>query len=246
MWKIRALLRIAETETKLYLREPQAAGWTFAFPIFILLLFMFIWGKIPGYISFIAPGLVGVSVASASFYGLGLVLVVYRQYGYLKRIRITPLPPIFYITGMLLSRLIVMMMSTLALVVLAVAFFNLDSKNLWLFFLTTVFGAVTFAFLGLLIASLCKTVDSASAVTHMVFFPMIFLSNAFIPSRFFPEFLKKVSLCFPLTHFIELQRSALTGFQQGESIWLGFVVVGLFMAVGAVLSAQRMKTMDLL
>ena len=243
MWLIRGFLRVTETEFKLYLREPQAAGWTFAFPVFLLLLFMLIWGHTPNYVYFIVPGLVGITVASASLHGLGVVLVAYRQHGYIKKLRTTPMPPVIFLTGLVCSRLAVMLLSALILILIATTLFGLEATSIAALLGVVLLGGFMFSFLGLMIASLCNSVGAAGAVAHMTFFPMIFLSGAFIPISLYPSFLQRISTILPLTHFIRLLRSAVGGshedFTFSLMVVLGFLIASIFIAT------RRMRKMEM-
>lgn len=67
--------------------------------------------------------------------------------------------------------------------------------------------------LGMVIASLCKTVKIANVVTTFVYFPMLFLSGATIPFEIFPTFLQNVATILPLTHGIQLLKDIQWVFQ---------------------------------
>lgn len=51
--------------------------------------------------------------------------------------------------------------------------------------------------IGLLMASLCRTIKSVNAVTSLVYFPMLFLSGATIPHELFPNGLQRIANVLP-------------------------------------------------
>lgn len=246
MWKIRAFIRTVIVEFKLYVREPQAAGWAFLFPVFLLVLFMFIWGRTPEYINFLMPGLVGITVASTAFYGIGLVLVAYRQYGYWKRLRTTPVPSSIFLGGVIVSRLGVILASSLLLFVVSVLLYGLRISNYLLFLTTLFFGGFTFSCLGILIAAMSTTAGSANAIASILFFPMMFLSGAFIPSSIFPSSLHIVSRCLPLTFFISNLRHSTGSESEWGSVTSNFLVLLIFLIASLVISIPRLKRMEVL
>lgn len=71
----------------------------------------------------------------------------------------------------------------------------------WLLTLVSMFG------IGLLMASLCRTVKAVNAVTTLVYFPMLFLSGATIPYELFPSGLQKAAGVLPLTQGIKLMKA---------------------------------------
>ena len=81
--------------------------------------------------------------------------------------------------------------------------------------------------IGLLMASLCRTVKAANAVTSLVYFPMLFLSGATIPFELFPEGLQKVASVLPLTQGIKLMKEASMGMQTEGAVWRIVLLIGI-------------------
>ena len=102
----------------------------------------------------------------------------------------------------------------------------------WLLTLVSMFS------IGLLMASLCRTVKATNAVTSLVYFPMLFLSGATIPFELFPSGLQKVASVLPLTQGIKLMKAASMG-TQVESV-MGIIV--LLAVITIVCTAISVKT----
>lgn len=65
--------------------------------------------------------------------------------------------------------------------------------------------------IGLMIASLCRTVKQMNVATTLVYFPMLFLSGATVPYEIFPAGLQKVADFMLLAQGIRLMKEASMG-----------------------------------
>ena len=91
----------------------------------------------------------------------------------------------------------------------------------WFLTLISLFG------IGLLMASLCRTIKSVNMVTTFVYFPMLFLSGATIPYELFPSGLRKVADVLPLTQGIKLMKAVSLGMEM-EAVWkIAALLVGI-------------------
>jgi ABC-2 type transport system permease protein len=70
--------------------------------------------------------------------------------------------------------------------------------------------------------SLCtKTISTASAIGVVVMFPLVFLSNAFVPAETMPGWLQYFVLNInPLSHVVTAVREFLTYSTVGTDFWL--------------------------
>ena len=83
--------------------------------------------------------------------------------------------------------------------------------------------------IGMMMASVCRTVKAANAITSIVYFPMLFLSGATIPFELFPKGLQKVASFLPLTQGIRLMKAVSLG-TEVENV-MGIVILLLVIAV---------------
>ena len=102
----------------------------------------------------------------------------------------------------------------------------------WLLTLVSMFS------IGLLMASLCRTVKSVNEVTTLVYFPMLFLSGATIPYELFPSGLQKAASVLPLTQGIKLMKAVSTGAAL-EGVWK---IVVLLVGIALICSVISVKT----
>ena len=98
----------------------------------------------------------------------------------------------------------------------------------WLLTLAAMFS------IGLLMASLCRTVKSVNAVTTLVYFPMLFLSGATIPYELFPDGLQKVANVLPLTQGIKLMKAVSMGNKPDSVGKIVALLVGITLICGII------------
>ena len=130
-------------------------------------------------------------------------------------------------------------LSAIAVTVVAMVFFDYRMVgNPWYFIGTWVLTLVSMFSIGFMMASLCRTVKTANAVTSAVYFPMLFLSGATIPFELFPEGLQKVASVLPLTQGIRLMKAASMGVEAEK---VGGIVI-LLLVITIVCSLISVKT----
>jgi ABC-2 type transport system permease protein len=102
-------------------------------------------------------------------------------------------------------------------------------------------GTVSFAALGIALASLIRSGDGASAVVNAVYLPMSFLAGSFWTPQQYPHFLKVIAELLPLTYFIRLMRDVTV---RNETIWTDWkyaAAVGAWGLVGLVLAVRSFR-----
>src|SRR6478752_8628062 len=110
---MRLFLHELRTEQVLYWRNREAAFFTFFLPVIFFLVFGSIYGNSQitkehlRAAPFLEAGMIGYGIASTTFAGLAITMVIRRESGVLKRIRATPLPPPTYLLAVLLSTFVV-------------------------------------------------------------------------------------------------------------------------------------------
>lgn len=240
-------------QNKIFWRTPIAAFFTLVFPLMFLVLFAALFGndeiEALGVTTaqFYAPSLAVFGAASATYTNLATSTSIARDEGILKRVRGTPLPPWAYIAGRVGSALWIATLAVVLMMSVGVVFYGVEiiGRTLPAAVVSFVVGAATFAALGLLVAALIPTGDSAPAVTNATLLPMAFVSDVFIPIEDPPTWLEIVGNIFPLKHFVQAFGDAFnpsltgngftwTGMEYNELTGTGVYAIGLNVAVMAV------------
>ena len=183
------------------------------------------------YIDFLVPGLLGMSLMGGGLWGVGFVTVDMRIRKLLKRFVATPMRRSDFLGGVMLSRLLFLVPEVLILLVFArVAFGVVIYGSLLAVTFLILLGAVTFAGLGLLVASRAKTLEAVSGLMNLVMLPMWLLSGIFFTSERFPAAVQPFIKVLPLT---ALNNSLRAVMQEGAGLTSQLPEIGL-LAVWAV------------
>ena len=230
---MRLFLHELRTEQVLYWRNREAAFFTFFLPVIFFLVFGSIYGNSQitkehlRAAPFLEAGMIGYGIASTTFAGLAITMVIRRESGVLKRIRATPLPPAVYIAAVLTSTFITFLIEAVVLIVLGRLLFSVGLPGRPLSLLVTlVIGAASFAALGLGLTALVRTAEGSSAVVNAVYLPMAIIAGTFFTPREYPAFLQAIADVLPLTYFTKLTRDVMV---RDHHVWqdLGSVAVVL-------------------
>jgi len=216
---MRKILKLAETEIRLFFREPQAVFFTLAFPLMMLFLFGSIYGNEPaeflggfGFVDILIPSYTALIIATAGIMGLTISLASYREQGILRRFQASPVTPLLLLIA---ESGVYLLMTVLGLVLLAAAgifVFSIRCASS-VIEITAAFILSCFSLfsLGFMLSSITPTARSAHSTAMAVFFPMIFLSGATLPTEILPEYVRQASQILPLTHVVTLMRGLWTG-----------------------------------
>ncbi len=225
MNSVRAYRKLFWTEMKLYLREPIATFFTLGFPILMLFLFGGIYGNQPadifggrGTVDVSVPSWIAMIIGTTGFMSLAPVMAGYREKGILRRLSATPLNPVTYVAAQI-SVVLTMTVSGIALLIIAakLVYSIKFTGNILSVALAIVFASLSFFALGFLLASASPTYRTATAVSMVIFYPMLFLSGATLPREILPEAMRRIGNVFPMTYAVSL----LKGLWFGEP-WRSF------------------------
>jgi ABC-2 type transport system permease protein len=185
------------------LRSPAAAIPFLLMPVPIYLFFGVMLAapataKNPAVANYLFSGFLVFSVMMPALFGVGCVLAIERDAGFLKLKRALPAPGGAYLAAKMLVSMVfaaLAMASMLAAAILADTV-SLTIGQLLIIAVVMIAGAVPFCAISLLIGS-HTTGSSAPAFLNIVFLPMLWLSGLFIP---LPQFLEKWAGIWPAFH----------------------------------------------
>jgi hypothetical protein len=160
------------------------------------------------YIDFLVPGLLGMNLMGGGLWGVGFVTVDHRIRKLLKRFLATPMRKTDFLAAIMLSRLLFLVPEVLVLLLFArVAFGVVIQGSLLAVAVLILLGALSFAGIGLLIASRAQTLEAVSGLMNLVMLPMWVLSGIFFSSDRFPEAAQPFIKALPLTPLIDALRN---------------------------------------
>ncbi len=173
------------------------------------------------YIDFLVPGLLGMSLMGGGLWGVGYVIVDMRIRKLLKRFLATPMRRSDFLAGIMISRMVFIIPEVLIILLFArLAFGVVIYGNLLSLIFLIFLGAVSFAGIGLLVASRAKTLETVSGLMNLVMLPMWLLSGVFFSSQRFPDVAQPAIKVLPLTLLIDALRGVMLEGASLSSLWI--------------------------
>lgn len=167
-------------------------------------------GQSFSYAVWVVPGVLCMSLMFSCLYGVGYVIVRYRDLGVLKRLRATPINALEFLAAQAVSRLLISV-TTLTVVFLG-AWWWLDfpmQGSPWLLLLTACLGALAMISLSLVCAARIDSLEFMNGLLNLLSWPMMFLSGLWFSLDGAPQWLQTVSQVMPLTHVVEAARAVM-------------------------------------
>lgn len=227
-------------------RDPLAVFFAAVFPVLLLVFFSAIygneatWGGMP-LPQYLAAAFAVYGVAVLAYVNLAGAVVEARSRGVLKRLRGTPLPRSAYLVGRIGAAVTLGLLTIVLVVGVGVVLFGVRIP--WAFLLPTILVFLltvgTLAALGLLLASLVDSPQSAVALALGTLLPLSMISDIFMNVGELPPVLNAVAWFFPLRHMAWASAHTAVG-DPLDSTWLLHVGVIVLWGVVAGLLAWRL------
>ncbi len=196
------------------------------------------------YIQFVAPGMIAVGLMFWSFFETTYnAFIRYRFQNTMEAVMTTPLTVEEIVTGEILwgaSKGLVAGTVTAGVV----AALGLVSWPQGLVILAVLpLGGLVFGSLGMICSGLVRGIDAFNIPIFLMVWPIYLFSGTFFPLEVMPRWGRMVAEVLPLTHFVELLRSAALGRLGMGHLWdvawlVGYVVV--LLPLGVVLMRRRL------
>jgi len=162
------------------------------------------------YIDFLIPGLLGMNLMGSGLWGVGFSVVQARTKKLLKRFMATPMRRSHYLLSFILSRLVFLFLEVAALVGFGWWVFHVGVRGSFsAVAFITVLGALSFAGLGMLVASRARTIEAVSGLMNLVMLPMWILSGTFFSYARFPDAMQPFVKALPLTALNDALRAVM-------------------------------------
>ncbi|MCK5187403.1 MAG: ABC transporter permease [Deltaproteobacteria bacterium] len=240
---MRALAGQIALETKLFFRRKDELFWNLAFPLFFMVLYGFLygntmWGEIRA-IEYMFPGIIVMALMVNGIMVNATAFVEERGKGIYRRLSLTPLKRQTIIGAQIIHRYIVSLLQTLLLLAVGVFGFNVNIVgNYFFFWLVLTFGSLCFLSIGFALATLIRSTRSATPISLIVFFLLLFLGGIFFPLNTMPDFLAIISRVLPSTNLNDALRLILIEGTGLGAAWLELLIVGAWFVVSLGLSIK--------
>jgi ABC-2 type transport system permease protein len=191
-------------------------------------------------IQFLTGGILSWGVATSAAFGAALTIVSWRKKQLLRRVRLSPAPVWAVVAARVGVSLVVALVQAAVYVGVALTPpFGLRLANSWWLALPLlVCGTLAFLSIGLLVGSIAKTEEAASAMTNFVVLPMAFLSGSFGSTRHYPRPLRAIGDVLPLKYFIDAVNAI---YLHGRELWDKPAAIGVLAGWAALGMAVAMR-----
>ncbi|HEX2178082.1 MAG TPA: ABC transporter permease [Actinomycetota bacterium] len=244
------VLRQVRFVNKAFWRNPPAAFFTFAFPLFFLVIFTTLFGSaditINGHevtvATFYVAGIAAFSVITACYTNIAMSLSFARDLGILKRIKGTPLPGWAYLAAKMLHSVAVAILLVLICLVFGMLLYDvrIPLSSIPALVVSLAFGAACFSALGMAVTTIVPNADAAPAIVNASILPLLFVSDVFIPMQDPPAWIDTIGNLFPIRHFSEaLQRAFFPPAGGSAFSAMDLAVLAAWGAVGLLVAVRR-------
>lgn len=158
------------------------------------------------FLKFVYPGIIAMNVAGVAIFST-ISTVWDREFGFLKEILVAPVSRTSIALGKAFGATTIAATQALLLLTLAPLIgvkIHFSLIPAMIFFMLLL--AFTVSGLGLLIASLIKSLESFGLIMNLLVFPMFFLAGVFFPLTTVPMWMRIVSVFDPITYGVDALR----------------------------------------
>lgn len=215
-----ALYKLTRAELRLFLREPVAVFFGFAFPAILVVIL----GSIPGFrepdkgigglrvIDLYVTIAVALTLAMLALQLTPAVLAGYRERGVLRRLSTTPVHPAKLLAAQLASCLLTALVAVALLLAVARLAFDVPLPRQFAGFVVAfLLSAAALFAIGLFVAALAPSGKSGNAIGAVLFFPVMFFAGLWVPREAMPAVLNRVGDFTPLGAGEQALHDATTG-----------------------------------
>jgi len=152
------------------------------------------------YVDFLVPGLVGLNLMSAGMWGVGFVLVDMRIKKLLRRLLATPMRASDFLAAQMATRVAFTIFEVGVLLGFGHLALGVPVRgSIPAILAVSVLGGLTFAGLGLLVASRARRIETVTGLMNVVMLPMFIASGVFFSVDRFPAAVQPLLRALPLT-----------------------------------------------
>ncbi len=243
---MRALLRLAVTELKLFVREPMVLTFVFAFPVLTVLILGGVFdeddpnfeGALPS--DYYVAAYIGVVIAAIGLVMLPVHLATYRERGVLRRFDVSRYPRWALPAAWILVAMVITIVAVAVLLVTGHLVYGLpEPDDPFGVVMGILLGALAFISIGIALGMVMPSARSAQGLGMLLFFPFFLLGGAGPPPDAMGDPMSSIANVVPLTHVVRsIQEPWLDlGSPTGHIVVLA-VLVALATAAWVMLSAR--------
>ena len=167
-------------------------------------------GNVITYTEWVFPGIINLNMMFMGLWGVGWVIVRQRKLGILKRLKASPLTAFEYLLAQIISRLIVMVISTILVFTVANLIFPFDIVgSLFEALILYILGCLALSSIGLIFAARLTSEELCNGLLNFITYPLMFISEIWFTLEGSSEFVKSIAWFSPLWQLTDGMRKIL-------------------------------------
>lgn len=222
-------------------RNPTLLATNLVTPLLFLLLFsqllqkfsVFLPGVSGGYLAYLTPGVVMLNAMISAPLG-GVSIVNDLNSGFLSKMLLTQVRRPAILLGRLLTDMFVVVIQSIITIIVALLMGVRISSGLpgvLLILLTTAFFEFALSGIFLTVGIRTRKAETISAISGVIFFPLIFVSSAMFPISFFPTWAQTVSRYNPVSYASNVTRDLVQGGLTLSTLVSAYTLIGIIALV---------------
>jgi ABC-2 type transport system permease protein len=198
------------------------------------------------YISFMAPGIMGMALLFNSIFS-GVSVIWDKQFGFLKEILVAPVSRKSIVVGKILGSATVSIMGAFMILIIsiilgAIPLANLTIMSMMVLLALMILISFSFVSIGLAIATKLSSMEGFQMIMNFLVMPVFFLSGAFFPIDNLPGWMKILTHLDPLMYGVDGMRGALLGLNS-RPIAVDLLVLLVFCVAMVIISGYLFENM---
>jgi len=198
------------------------------------------------YFSFIAPGIMAMTVMMSVMTGLPVAISQEKEVGTMDGMMVAPINRLSIILGKALGQTARGLIQGVIIMALALGLFGVAIHgSILLVFGLLLLGVFSFVGLGIVLTSVAKDQETAQMIMMTLMFPMMFLSGVMFPIQQMPWYMQDIAKFLPLTYASDAMRKVMVlgaGVPAISTDLIIMIVFGVVLIAIAVPLFRRMMT----
>ena len=223
-----------KTELKLSLRDMNMPIFAVIMPMIVFIILGIIYGTRPAYdgadYTFMEQSFGAVSavaICASGLMGLPLAVSGLREMKILKRLRVTPVSPMFVLGVELAMYIVYCAVSLVTLLVMALLWGVRLHGSLLAFLGSWALTMLSTLSIGMLAGGVAKDTKQAGVIASILYFPMLVFSGTTLPLEVMPKAMQKIVSVFPMTQGLTMMKNTFLGISTGNILLPLCVMLGV-------------------
>jgi ABC-2 type transport system permease protein len=191
------------------------------------------------FMNFFVPGILAMALMTNGVIALSTTFVSYRERGILRRLKATPFPLWAFILSKVSVQLVVAMAQAAVLLGTGILLFDVSIAASYVSLVIMIaLGALGFLSIGFAVSSFARDAETASGISNVIVFPMMFLGGVFFPVDNAPDWLQPLILVMPVAYLADAFREIVLEGATIFDVWISAAVMILTALLGMLIAVR--------